>query len=73
MKVAVIGTGTLGPSIAQVFSQCEMVETVYLCKGRASSKSDGKDKIVKAFSKLIAREKLTNEQADNIFIEDSNR
>lgn len=64
MKVAVIGTGTLGPSIAQVFSQCEMVETVYLCKGRASSKSDGKDKIVKAFSKLIAREKLTNEQAD---------
>ena len=64
MKVAVIGTGTLGPSIAQVFSQCEKVEKVYLCKGRASSKSEGKDKIEKAFSKLVAKEKISQGQAN---------
>jgi 3-hydroxybutyryl-CoA dehydrogenase len=64
MKVAVIGTGTLGPSIAQVFSQCEKVEKVFLCKGRASSKSNGKEKIENAFDRLIAKEKINSEQAD---------
>ena len=65
MKVAVIGTGTLGPSIAQVFSQCEKVEKVFLCKGRPSSRSDGKGNIEKAFSKLVAKEKICQEQADS--------
>lgn len=65
MKVAVIGTGTLGPSIAQVFSQCEKIEKVFLCKGRASSRSNGKDKLEKTFSKLVAKEKITKEQADS--------
>ncbi len=64
MKVAVIGTGTIGPSIAQVFSQCSMVEAVFLCRGRDSSESDGKDKIEKAFSKLVAKNKLSLEQKD---------
>lgn len=61
MRIAVIGTGTLGPSIAQVFSQCEKVEKVFLCKGRESSKSDGKEKIKKAFDKLVEKEKVTKE------------
>ena len=43
MKVGIIGTGTLGPSIAQVFAKCEETEIVYLCKGRESSKQNGKD------------------------------
>ena len=43
MKVGIIGTGTLGPSIAQVFAQCEETEIIYLCKGRESSKRNGKD------------------------------
>ena len=64
MKVAVIGTGTLGPSIAQVFSQCDKVEKVFLCKGRDSSGSNGKDKIETAFSKLVAKEKLSRELAN---------
>jgi 3-hydroxybutyryl-CoA dehydrogenase len=59
IKVAVIGTGTLGPSIAQVFSQSDMVEQVFLCKGRDTSKNDGLDKIEKAFNKLIAKGKLS--------------
>ena len=64
MKVAVVGTGTLGPSIAQVFSQCEKVEIVYLCKGRESSKSDGKEKIEKAFNKLAQKKTITQEQSN---------
>lgn len=65
MKIAVIGTGTLGPSIAQVFSQCEKVTDVYLCKGRPSSKSDGRDKVVRALERLVLKEKITREQADS--------
>jgi 3-hydroxybutyryl-CoA dehydrogenase len=64
MRVAVIGTGTLGPSIAQVFSQCEKIEKVYLCKGRESSKHTGLESVNKAFDKLMAKEKITREQAD---------
>ena len=64
MNVAVIGTGTLGPSIAQVFSQCDKVEKVFLCKGRDSSQSSGKDKIEKAFQKLAAKEKISIAQAN---------
>lgn len=64
MQIAVIGTGTLGPSIAQVFAQCEMVTDVFLCKGRPSSKSDGKDKIEKSLAKLVSKQKITEESAD---------
>lgn len=64
MKVGIIGTGTLGPSIAQVFAQCDEIEAVYLCKGRESSKKDGKTSIEKSYLKLISREKITKEQAD---------
>ncbi len=65
MRIAVIGTGTLGPSIAQVFSQCEKVEKVFLCKGRDSSESDGKEKIKTAFDKLTGKEKITRKEANH--------
>ena len=64
MKVGIIGTGTLGPSIAQVFAQCEDVETVYLCKGRESSVKDGKTSIKKSYDKLILKGKITQEQSE---------
>lgn len=64
MRIAVIGTGTLGPEIAQVFSQCGKIEKVFLCKGRPSSKSDGKEKLREAFDRLVKKEKLTREAAD---------
>ena len=64
MKIAVIGTGTLGPSIAQVFSQCDSIDEVRICKGRSSSLSNGKDKIEKTFEKLISRGKLSSDQAE---------
>lgn len=65
MKIAVIGTGTLGPSIAQVFSQCDSVEKVFLCKGRSESKKTGLESITKAFDKLVTKEKLTREQVES--------
>lgn len=66
MKVGVIGTGTLGPSIAQVFAQCEETEIVYLCKGRESSKRNGKDTLEKSLSKLVVKGKMAQEQVDAI-------
>lgn len=66
MKVGVVGTGTLGPSIAQVFAQCEQIEVVYLCNGRESSKRNGKDALEKSLSKLVAKGKVEPAQVDNI-------
>lgn len=64
MKIGIVGTGTLGPSIAQVFAQCSEIETVYICKGRDSSTRDGKSTIIKTYDKLVAKGKLDRAQAD---------
>ena len=64
MKVAVIGTGVLGPSIAQVFAQCAEVDHVFLCKGRSSSPHSGKENIAKSLDKLVDRGKLDRQIAD---------
>lgn len=66
MKVGIVGTGTLGPSIAQVFAQCDEIEIVYLCKGRESSKRNGKDGLEKGLSKLVTKGKMSQEQVDAI-------
>ena len=66
MVVAVIGTGTLGPSIAQVFAQCDQVDKVLLCKGRKSSSRNGKDSVVKSLERLVQKGKIIQEEADTI-------
>lgn len=66
MKVGIIGTGTLGPSIAQIFAQCEETEIVFLCKGRESSKRNGKDALEKSLTKLVNKSKMAQEQVDAI-------
>ena len=66
MKIGIVGTGTLGPSIAQVFAQCNDVETVYLCKGRETSKRNGKDALEKSLTKLVSKNKLSSEQVESI-------
>lgn len=66
MKVGVVGTGTLGPSIAQVFAECKEIEKVYLCKGRETSRRNGKEKLEVSLSKLVAKEKISQEQAQAI-------
>ncbi len=60
MKVAVIGTGTMGPEIAQVFSQCDQIEKVFMCKGRHGSR-DGKSVVAKAFEKLVKKEIISED------------
>ncbi len=64
MEVGVIGTGTLGPSIAQVFAYCDQVDKVFLCKGRETSNRTGLDAIKKSFDKLINKGKLDQKTAE---------
>lgn len=64
MKVGIVGTGTLGPSIAQVFAQCDEVEVVYLCKGRESSLRDGVSALKASYARLVERGKMSAELAE---------
>ncbi len=66
MRIAVIGTGVLGPDIAQVFAQSNTIEKVYLCKGRKTSTRNGKDRIEKQLNKLVQREKLSFDRAKEV-------
>ncbi|NLG03232.1 MAG: 3-hydroxybutyryl-CoA dehydrogenase [Clostridia bacterium] len=65
MKVGIIGAGTMGSGIAQAFAQTEGYE-VYLCDINEEFAANGKNKIAKGLSKLVAKEKITQEYADGI-------
>lgn len=65
MKVGVIGAGTMGSGIAQVFAQTEGYE-VYLCDIKEEFAANGKNKIAKGFEKRIAKGKMAQEDADKI-------
>ena len=65
MKVGIIGAGTMGSGIAQTFAQTEGYE-VALCDIKAEWAAGGKSKIEKAFSKRIAKGKMTQEDADAV-------
>ena len=51
MKVAVIGAGTMGSGIAQVFAQSEITEEVYLTDINSELASYGKNKIEKSLGR----------------------
>ena len=65
MKVGVIGAGTMGQGIAKAFAQTEGYE-VMLCDIKQEWAEGGKDKIIKGYEKLVAKEKMTKEAADAI-------
>ncbi|MCR4650136.1 MAG: 3-hydroxybutyryl-CoA dehydrogenase [Lachnospiraceae bacterium] len=65
MKVGVIGAGTMGQGIAKAFAQTEGYE-VALCDIKQEWAEGGKDKIVKGYSKLVAKGKMTQEAVDAI-------
>jgi len=65
MKVGVIGAGTMGQGIAKAFAQTEGY-TVALCDIKQEWAEGGKEKIAKGYEKLVAKEKMTKEQADAI-------
>ena len=65
MKVGVIGAGTMGQGIAKAFAQVEGYE-VALCDIKAEWAEGGKGKIAKGYARLVAKEKMTQEQVDGI-------
>ena len=65
MKVGIIGAGTMGAGIAQAFAETEGYE-VYLCDINDEFAANGKARIAKGYSKLVAKEKITQEYADSV-------
>ena len=63
MKIAVIGAGTMGAGIAQVFAQKEAYE-VRLCSSSVASAQRGKGKLEKRLLSRVAKGKMTQESAD---------
>jgi len=65
MKVGIIGAGTMGQGIAKAFAQTDGYE-VMLCDIKQEWAEGGKDKIAKGYAKLVAKEKMTQDEADAI-------
>lgn len=63
MKIGVIGAGTMGAGIAQAFAVHDGYEVV-LCDIKSEYAENGKNKIIKALEKLVAKEKMTKAAAD---------
>ena len=65
MKVGIIGAGTMGSGIAQVFASTEGY-SVALCDITEDLAAGGKAKIAKGFEKRIVKGKMDKDTADNI-------
>ena len=65
MKVGIIGAGTMGSGIAQVFAQTEGY-TVALCDINNEFAANGKKKIAKGFAKRVEKGKMEQAEADAI-------
>ncbi len=65
MKVGIIGAGTMGAGIAQAFAEAQGFE-VYLCDINNEFAANGKARIEKGLSKLVAKGKVAQEAADSI-------
>lgn len=65
MKVGVIGAGTMGSGIAQVFAQTDGYEVV-LCDIKEEFAEGGKAKIEKALSKQVAKGRMEESKKDEI-------
>ena len=65
MRVGIIGAGTMGAGIAQVFAQTEGYE-VFLCDINEELADKGKQKIAASLAKRVAKGKMTQEEADTI-------
>ncbi len=64
MKVMVIGAGTMGAGIAQIFAQSEATSCVYLTDVTAELAENGKRLIGESLGRSVAKERLTQQQAD---------
>ena len=61
MKVGIIGAGTMGAGVAQVFAQTEGYE-VFLCDLKKDLAENGKKKVQAALDRRVAKGKLTEEE-----------
>ena len=66
LKIGIIGAGTMGSGIAQVFAQCESIERVYLTDMNNVLAQNGKDKIEKNLSYLVIKERIKQNDKDRI-------
>lgn len=64
MKVGIIGAGTMGAGIAQVFAVTEGYEVV-LCDLKLQLADRGKVKIERSLAKLVGKGKLSEQDKDN--------
>lgn len=64
MKIAVIGAGTMGAGIAQVFAAANF--SVLLCDISLEIANQGKNRIEKDLDKLVSKGKMTSEAANTI-------
>ena len=65
MKVCVVGAGTMGRDIAQVFAQKERYTTL-LCSSTVASANAGKEKIAAKLSLRVEKGKMEQAEADRI-------
>ena len=65
MKVGIIGAGTMGSGIAQVFAMTEGYSVV-LCDISEEFAAAGKKRIADGLEKLVAREKMSRQEADKL-------
>ena len=65
MKIGIIGAGTMGAGIAQVFAQVNGYE-VALCDINDQYAANGKAKIAKGFAKRVEKGKMEQPEADAI-------
>ena len=63
MKVGIIGAGTMGSGIAQVFAQAEGYQ-VMLCDTNDSFAAKGKNRILQSYQKRVKAGKMTEEQME---------
>ena len=63
MRVGIIGAGTMGSGIAQVFAQAEGYQ-VMLCDINDSFAAKGKNRILQAYQKRVKAGKMTEEQME---------
>lgn len=66
MKVAIVGAGTMGAGIAQVFAQAEEIEQVLLSDINADLALKGKKRIGDSLSKIISKNKISESEVDLI-------
>ena len=65
MKVGIIGAGTMGAGIAQVFAQSKGYE-VCLCARTEEKAEKGKNKVAKVLNKRVSKGKMEQKAADEV-------